>query len=84
MNHTNPFFPRSTCLFKGGASGTPAMPAPPAPPATSTSVEVTQAKIDAKRQAKAKQGVNSTILGGASADAMAPAAGGKNTLLGGG
>jgi hypothetical protein len=90
MNSLNPFFPRHAFVFKGGGGGAPAMPAPPAPPATATSTEVVQAKIDAKRNAKSKTGIDSTILGSASGGGsgpMAPAAGangGKSALLGGG
>lgn len=86
MNFHNPFFPRHAFLFKGGAS-IPAGPvqAPPAPPAAETSTAVTEAKLDAKRQAKARHGLNSTILAGDTAgqlDAANP--GGKSTVLGGG
>jgi len=77
--------------FKGGGGGTPAVPAPAPPPPSQTQLEVTQAKIDTARQAKAKKGVNSTILAGAALGggqtnpnqptAIGP---GKNILLGGG
>ena len=79
-----------TCFFKGGGgSSTPAGPtAPPAPPATQSSLEVTQAKIDAAKQAKNKKGINSTILQGQQPlggdDTNKPAAAGGSTLLGGG
>jgi len=91
MNFTKPFLTRATFMFKGGGGGggTPAMPAPPAPPPTASAIEVTQAKLDAKRQAKAKGGINSTILAGETgesgqAGALAQASSGKTTLLGGG
>jgi hypothetical protein len=91
MNINKPLFPSHAFVFKGGGGGgTPAIGAPPAPAASATSVEVTQAKIDAKRQAKARSGYNSTVLGsadeGSAKGSLAPAAGGngKTALLGGG
>ncbi len=71
-------------IFKSKEPATPVIPAPPPPAATQTSVEVTQAKLDAKRQAKAKTGINSTILAGSDSLGGAMPGAGKNTLLGGG
>jgi hypothetical protein len=75
--------------FKGGGgSSTPVIQAPPAPAASQTAVEVTQAKLDAKRAAKAKGGISSTILAGGglfSADNQSSKAQqgmGTNVLLG--
>lgn len=88
MNTCHPYFPRSTSLFKG--SNPPAGPiqAPPAPPPSESSIEVTQAKIDAKKQAKARGGYQSTVLAGNTTPAAAGQdqtnPGGKNTVLGGG
>ena len=70
-------------FYKGGGGGTPPLPAPPAPPASATAIEVTQAKTDAKRQAKSRGGISSTILAGANDSLGSNATGGKNTLLGG-
>jgi hypothetical protein len=90
MNFSNPHFPRHAFVFKGGlgaAANTP-IAAPPAPPASESSLEVTQAKMDARKQAKNRQGIASTILAGGlsgNSNTSAPAAaGGKTTLLGGG
>lgn len=67
--------------------------APPAPAASASATELTQAKVDAKKQLTKRQGINSTILGRATGDAPSPASSpamgaapssGKNTLLGGG
>lgn len=69
---------------KGGDSPPPFVAAPPAPTASPSSLEVTQAKTDAKRNAKSKQGINSTILAGNNPFAPAGNAGGGNTILGGG
>jgi hypothetical protein len=58
-----------------------------APPVTSSSIEVTQSRIDARRQAKGRKGLNSTIRAGAMAskeDGLGGGAAGKNSLLGGG
>lgn len=74
----------------GGGSSTPAGPiAAPAAPASTSALEVTQAKIDAARQAKNKKGINSTILQGQQAlgsgdDSSKPANTAGGTLLGGG
>lgn len=95
-------FPPHAFLFKGGGGGsstpqqvppppapTLAMPAPAAPPVTSSAIEVTQARLDAKKQAKARKGLNSTILAGAGGESEGSTGGllggaGKGTLLGGG
>lgn len=89
MNTRHPHFPRDTSLFKGGSAIPPGpVQAPPAPPPSETSTSVTEAKLDAKRQAKARHGLSSTILAGDATpgsggqDQTNP--GGKNTLLGGG
>lgn len=78
--------------YMGKGGGTPATVAGPAPPPTMSTLEVQQAKIDAARQAKAKRGVNSTLLQGtqplggeANGDTTGTGTrGGGNTLLGGG
>lgn len=89
MNLTHPFFPRHAFVFKGGSSSSvPAgpIPAPPAPPASTSDIAVTEAKMEAKKQAQQKRGITSTILGGEAA--AAPGApnpsSGKNVILGGG
>lgn len=46
-----------------------------------TQLEVTQARIDAARQAKAKKGINSTIVAGQQPLGGAANGGGGNTLL---
>jgi hypothetical protein len=103
MNFARSFFPPHAFRFKGGASAgsqpyaayTPPptapviqTPAPPAPPATNSAIEVTQARIDAKRTASKKKGLASTILAGAGGSAASEGSlsspTGKNTLLGGG
>lgn len=89
MNANSPLYPRAALLFKGGggpAPGTPQIPAPPAPPFTENATEVTQAKQDAKTQAKQRSGFSSTVLAGTGAsNALASSTGaGKNVLLGGG
>lgn len=72
------------------ATATPAAPifAPTAPAASQSAPEVTQARIDARKQAAKRKGLNSTILAGADAVAGSSTTGGsggnKNTLLGGG
>lgn len=76
-------------MGKGG--GTPTTTAAPAPPPTSSTLEVQQAKIDSARQAKAKRGINSTILQGTQPLGGAPngdptsssGTSGQNLLLGG-
>jgi hypothetical protein len=62
-------------MGKGG--GVPQTTAAPAPPPTLSTLEISQAKIDAARQAKARKGINSTILTGQQAVS-------KTSLLGGG
>jgi hypothetical protein len=87
MDFNRPLFPPNAFRFKSGGGTDPKagpIQAPPAPSAAPASVEVTQAKLDAKRNAKAKTGINSTILAGNEAFAPAQQAGGKNTILGGG
>jgi hypothetical protein len=73
-------------------------PAPPpvvvqstvaAPPVTQSAIEVTQSRIDARRQAKGRKGLKDTILAGAMAsretqNALGGTPAGKSTLLGGG
>jgi hypothetical protein len=49
-------------MGKGGS--TPQTTAAPAPPPTASTLEIQQAKIDAARQAKAKRGINASILQG--------------------
>jgi hypothetical protein len=98
------FFPPNAYAFKGGAGAMPSTtyvqqqapaptlqtPTPPAPPATTSSMEVNQARLDARRQAGAKKGLQSTILAGAtggqseSRNGLATTSTGKATLLGGG
>jgi hypothetical protein len=55
---------------------------------TASATELTQARVDARRQAKARKGIGSTILAGAGqrggTDRGQTLAGGANTLLGGG
>lgn len=90
MNLSNLSFPPHGRRYKmggGGGGGAPAgpIPAPPAPPASNSDLAVTQQKQEAKKQAKDKQGITSTILGSAGAGAPSPAGpAGKNTVLGGG
>ena len=76
----NPFWPRHAFLFKGGG-GTPATPAPPAAPPSSTSVEVTQAKRDARKQQQQRAGISSTVLAGETGGLAGTEQ--KKTLLGG-
>jgi hypothetical protein len=76
------------------AATTPQAPlfAPAAPAASTSAPEATQARVDARKQAAKRKGINSTILAGA--DAAGPLGGaaagspiggsGKSTLLGGG
>lgn len=64
--------------FKGGR--TPATPAPPAAPPSSTQVEVTQAKRDARKQGQQRAGITSTILAGETGGYGSDQ---KKTLLGG-
>ncbi len=74
-----------TMYFKGGAGGTPQVPAPPSPAATESSLEVTNAKMDAKTLAKRKMGIGSTILAGDTSSLQSKYGdGSKTTLLGGG
>ena len=88
LPHINPFFPKHAFKFKGStpASAPDAIAPPPAPP-TATATEVMQAKLDSRRQASKKQGLNSTILSrgslGSNEGANAPAAQQKSTILGG-
>lgn len=70
-------FPHAFC-FKGGSA--PATPAPPAAPPTSTQVEVTQAKRDARKQGQQRAGITSTILAGETGGYGSEQ---KKTLLGG-
>ena len=75
-------------MGKGG--GTPQTTAAPAPPPTLSTLEISQAKIDAARQAKARKGINSTILTGQQPlgepvpSPAGAAAVSKTSLLGGG
>lgn len=89
MNLASTSFPPHAFRHKGGGGGAPAgpIPAPAAPPPSQSDIAVTQAKMDARKAAKQKQGITSTILGGESAAAATTPAGagpGKNTTLGGG
>lgn len=85
MNFHHPFFPRCTSHFKGSTPPAGPIQAPPAPPASETSIEVTEAKLDAKKQAKARTGFNATVLAGPfTPSAGGDNPGGKNTVLGGG
>jgi hypothetical protein len=70
---------RHAFAYKGGG-GTPATPAPPAAPPTSTQVEVTQAKRDARKQNQQRAGITSTILAGETGGYQDQQ---KKTLLGG-
>lgn len=86
--HINPFWPKHAFKFKG--SPTPSAPdavAPPPAPPIATATEVMQAKLDARRNAQRKQGINSTILSkgslGGSDSQNKVATQQKSTLMGG-
>lgn len=87
-----PPVPPAPVITSTPAAATPApLYAPPGPVASSSGPETEQARLEAKRLARSRKGIGSTILAGADLtgvnagqSALGGSAAGKNSLLGGG